>query len=270
VKCVYIALKYLAFIDGALTVELLFHHGLHPHECMILYETFVYTLWVGVGLAEVILQCHAWAIWGLSRYVLVYLITTDLMVIALSFLVLFHSFGAVHFVAPSPLPALRPCFPQKLTSSKGIYISYVCLIGVEINVLFLMLWKGYIEWRGSKIALVHILYRDGLMYISCMLAVSVVNLSFLTAQDGSMYWMLLSESQRIGHAILAARLVLNVRSCAERSQEGNLQTGDEEVMRTRQVRSGGVRGLSTIDFASWDGEEEEGVAVSLCSNQGEP
>ncbi|KLO07764.1 hypothetical protein SCHPADRAFT_635878 [Schizopora paradoxa] len=247
VKCVYIALKYLAFVDGTLTIYFLLQTDLQPKQCMSVYMTIVYVMWAGVLLAEVILQCHAWALWGLSRYVLVYLMVTDLLVVSLSFLVLFHSFGGIQFLSPSPLPMLRTCFPEKLTSGKAVYISYVCLITVESNILILMLWKGFVEWRGSKIALVHILYRDGMVYIFSMIVISVANLLFVTVQDGSMYWMLLSEAQRIGHAILAARLVLNVRSCAERSQEGNLQSGDEDVMRARQIISDVVRGVSTSE-----------------------
>jgi len=60
-------------------------------------------------------------------------------------------------------------------------------------------------------------------YIFLMLAISVANLLFYTAQNRSMYWMLLTETQRIGHAILVSRLVLNVRSCVERIGERNVR-----------------------------------------------
>lgn len=49
--------------------------------------------------------------------------------------------------------------------------------------------------------------------------------------------------QRIGHAILAARLVLNVRSCAERNCEGSLPAVDEGRMPQRLERE-------TIRFVS--------------------
>jgi len=41
---------------------------------------------------------------------------------------------------------------------------------------------------------------------------------FYTVQNRTMYWMLLVEPQRIVHAILAARLVLNMRLHADRSK----------------------------------------------------
>ncbi|KLO13711.1 hypothetical protein SCHPADRAFT_889817 [Schizopora paradoxa] len=52
-KCVYIGSKYLAFVDGALTLVLLLRPGLQPHSCGVLYKTALYVIWFGVLLAEV-------------------------------------------------------------------------------------------------------------------------------------------------------------------------------------------------------------------------
>jgi len=204
--------------------------GLFPRLVRRLLQKNVDILWVGVLLAEVILQWHAWAIWGLSRNVFVYLVITDVVIVTLSFLGLCRSFDGFQFV-PSPLPSIRSCVPENRFSGNAIYLNYVCLMVAEINVLVLLLWRGYVERCEGGIALVHILYRDGMVYIFCLLAVSGANLMFYTVQDESMYWMLLPEAQRIGHAILAARLVLNVRWCAQRRQEDKLGFENEDVIR---------------------------------------
>ncbi|KLO13712.1 hypothetical protein SCHPADRAFT_349560 [Schizopora paradoxa] len=63
-----------------------------------------------------------------------------------------------------------------------------------------------------------------MLYVFCLLALSAGNMVFLTVHSGSLYWMLITEAQRIGHTILASRLVLNMRSCADRSCEGSIPT----------------------------------------------
>jgi len=163
VKCVYLSSKYLAFVDAALTANLLLKHGLSSHECMSLYKTVVSLVWIGVVLAEVILQCHAWAISGLSRYVLGYLVVTDIIFFGLTLMSLVRSFEGFQFMAQSPISIIRPCFPKKTLPGNFIYIDYICIMVAETNVLIIMLWRGVVQWRGSGIALVHILYRDGMV-----------------------------------------------------------------------------------------------------------
>ncbi|KLO13701.1 hypothetical protein SCHPADRAFT_348868 [Schizopora paradoxa] len=151
-KCVYIGSKYLAFVDGALTVVLLLQPGLKPHSCSVLYKTVIYLIWFGVVLAEAIIQCHAWVIWGLSKY-------------DTSFTL-------------SPLPNIRPCLPDESSSQSWahIYITFLCIMVAEINVLVLMLWRKFMEFKylggGKRIALLQILYRDGMIYVFCLLALS--------------------------------------------------------------------------------------------------
>jgi len=100
-----------------------------------------------------------------------------------------------------------------------------------------------------------------MIYIVFVLSFSAANLLFYTVQDGTMYWMLLTEAQRIGHAILVSRLVLNVRSCAnvEFKEEAHFQSMNQFVHRPQQIDFEVIQEASTsaIDFAAW--EKTEGV-----------
>ncbi|KLO07765.1 hypothetical protein SCHPADRAFT_635555 [Schizopora paradoxa] len=252
VECVYVASKYLAFVDGALTVRLLLQPGIPPQECMRLYKTDVYFILVGGMLAEVILQCQAWAIWGLSSYVLAYLVVTDMVIVALAFYGVVGSFKGLQFVT-SLLPTIRPCFPEDLLSGHSVFIAYMSLIVAEVNVLALMLWKRYVEWRGNGVPLFQVLYRDGMVYLFCLFALSIGNVLFYTTQDKSLYWMLLPEMQRIGHAILAARLLLDVRACADRGYKSGLDLQSEDEISAESESQELERiGGSTIYFAAQD------------------
>jgi len=50
-KGVYLASKYLAFVDAALTAELLLKTGLSDNECMSMYKGMAFLVWVGIVLA---------------------------------------------------------------------------------------------------------------------------------------------------------------------------------------------------------------------------
>jgi len=245
VKSIYIASKYLAFVDGALVINILLRPGQSPDECMHYYTVMTYVLIAGMALSEVILLLRTWAIWALSRYVLVYLIVIDLAFTIVGFSRLHHSLGGFEFASSSPLPTIRPCFPEFLLSSNGIYIDYVCIMVAECNVLALTLWRGYMQWRGSDNTLINILYRDGIMYFACLFVISGVNVLFYTLQNRTLYWMLLVEPQRIAHAILAARLVLNVRWYAERTKGRDIDFDLDGLSLAAAPRK-----ASTINFGS--------------------
>ncbi|KLO13710.1 hypothetical protein SCHPADRAFT_349506 [Schizopora paradoxa] len=134
-----------------------------------------------------------------------------------------HSvFFASHFIflitvegtpfVSSALPNIRSCLPADAPQVENwahVYVMYLCISAAEINVLILMLWRGYFEYKsykhlGNRISLLQILYRDGIIYVFSMLALSASNLLFYTVHAGSLYWMLITEAQRIGHAIMAS------------------------------------------------------------------
>ncbi|KLO07756.1 hypothetical protein SCHPADRAFT_634829 [Schizopora paradoxa] len=210
-KYVYIASKYLAFVDSGLTLDILFRRGQSPEECFHKYTAITYVLIIGMVLAEIILLLRTWAIWALSRWILIYLVVIDSAFTIYGLSKLHHSLGGFQFARESPLPSLRPCFPEFLLHTNGIYIDYVCIMLAECNILALTLWRGIVQWRGCDNTLINIFYRDGIMYFVCLFVISGVNVLLYTTQNRTMDWMLLVEPQRIAHAILAARLVLNVR-----------------------------------------------------------
>jgi len=80
------------------------------------YRTLILFIFIGIILAGLLLIHRTWAIWGLSRYVLVYLVVSDLAIAVFSVSRLKYSFGRFEFhrstVTSAPHPALLPKEPR--------------------------------------------------------------------------------------------------------------------------------------------------------------
>ncbi|KLO07755.1 hypothetical protein SCHPADRAFT_634838 [Schizopora paradoxa] len=230
VSFIYIASKYLAFVDGALTIDLLLRPERSPDECLTVFRLMTYFVLSGMVLAEIILLLRTWAIWGLSRYILAYLIVIDVAVAIVSFSRLHRSQKELFFSSSSPIPVIRPCFPIFMNQGNNIYIDYVCVMMAEGNALGLTLWKGLVQWRGNRNTLFDVFIKDGVLYFICLFVVSGINVIFYTTQNRTMYWMLLTEPQRILHAVLAARLVINMRLYADRLKRQRSEKPESDTL----------------------------------------
>ncbi|KLO07763.1 hypothetical protein SCHPADRAFT_1001426 [Schizopora paradoxa] len=135
-KCIYIATKYLAFCDGLITFVYLFNTSLRPSNCDVLFGAIVYSMAVGVVIAETILVIRTWVAWGLSRYIFWYL---TLAVVAASaaavFIIQAHPEGKSPWPkhVPSPIPAVLNCVNDGPAGIKEQYLSFVCVIIFELN-----------------------------------------------------------------------------------------------------------------------------------------
>jgi len=229
IKCVYIASKYLAFVDGVLMLLFLFDTNLDHVTCFTLYSATTYVIIAGIVLAEIILLMRTCALWGLSRYILWYLILIDLAAVTVSVVKLRSSFhgNKLEFV-PSPIPTIRPCFPVfQDTVVDNIYVDFICVMAIELNVLILTFWRGFLHWKRSTNPLIYVFYRDGVVYLVCLVAISATNVVFFLTQNTNFYWNVMLEPQRIVHAILAAHMIINVRRLGDRDRSiGTSLSGD--------------------------------------------
>jgi len=228
IKCLYISSKYLAFVDGVLVLLFLFDTELQHTTCLTLYSATTYVILVGIVLAEIILLMRTCALWGLSRYILWYLVAIDFGAATLAIVKLRSTYhiDKLSFV-PSPIPTIRPCFAVFNDNVvDNVYIDFICVMAAELNVLLLTFWRGFVHWKRSTSPLINIFYRDGAVYLLSLLGISTVNVVFLVTQNSNFYWNMMLEPQRIVHAILSAHLILNVRKLGDRRSPGGSLSGD--------------------------------------------
>ncbi|KLO16822.1 hypothetical protein SCHPADRAFT_193679 [Schizopora paradoxa] len=236
VKIVYIASKYLAFLDGTSMLILFFNSSLSPSSCARLYSITTYFILAGIVFAEIILLVRTCALWGLSRYVLWYLIAFDVGSATLAIIKLRSSFqnNSIPF-APSPIPTVRRCFHVSNDKIDDAYIDFVCLVVAELNVLFLTLLRGVVHWRRSNSRLVHIFYRDGVLYLVSIPVISALNIAFFLSDNKNILFNMMLEPQRITHAVFASHLILNVRKLRSRNEGTGESRFDESTSASEPV-----------------------------------
>jgi len=226
-KFMYIASKYLAFLDGSLILLVYFDSNMGSSTCSTIYSATTYIIVAGVVLTEIILLLRTYALWGLSRYVLWYIAVFDIGCVILAVIKLRSSMNVnnVRYV-PSPIPTIRHCFPVFGDKRDEVYIDFMCVMAAELNVLLLTLWRGVRHWKRSGNQLVRIFYRDGVIYLVSLVVISSINVVINVIDDLNFYYNVMLESQRIAHAVLSAHLILNVRKLKERS---NNLPGDADL-----------------------------------------
>jgi len=114
--------------------------------------------------------------------------------------------------AQSPVPTLAPCVPEA-DGRVRIWLDFFFIAFFDCNIVVLTLWKAGAQWKSglTRHRLVSTLYRDGIGYFILMSMVSVTNVVLLNVEHDSVYFNLLILFQRVLHAILSSRIVINVR-----------------------------------------------------------
>jgi len=119
-----------------------------------------------------------------------------------------HSF---RFVA-SPAPKIIPCVPVADGTVKA-WLDFLFIAVFDCNVAVLTLLKALSQWREgvTRARLVQTLYRDGVMYFTVLSVISITNVALLKIKHDTVYFDFMVLLQRVFHAILSSRIIINVR-----------------------------------------------------------
>ncbi|KLO15028.1 hypothetical protein SCHPADRAFT_282963 [Schizopora paradoxa] len=209
-KCLYILSRYLAFVDLTLLLVYTFDSRLRPSQCLPLYKASAWFQVAGVIFAELILIVRTYAIYQRSRPMLCYLIALHLGLTLPSLNIINRSFAFISY-GPSPAPTIIPCVPT--IGDVRWWIPFMCIAIFDLNIVTLTLWKAVMDWRSgaTRTEFIITLYRDGFMYFAGMFATSLTNVILMKVMRQTPYFLLFVGWQRLLHALLSARLIINVR-----------------------------------------------------------
>jgi len=210
-KVMYIITRYCAFVDAFFILWYFFRSTLTPESCRNVYEVMMWTMTFGMIMAELVLIVRTYVLWGRGIRVLIYLSVIEAVAISVDVFELDQSLKSTTFV-PSPSPGGVPCVPT--LGINRMFIVYCIIMGVDLNLLCLTLYKGLYQWRRNSLPLIHILYRDGIVYLVALFLTSTANAVVIFKLFDSPYYYILFEPQRVLHAILASRLIINLREAA--------------------------------------------------------
>ncbi|KAG1805876.1 hypothetical protein EV424DRAFT_1429232 [Suillus variegatus] len=101
-------------------------------------------------------------------------------------------------------------------NGKGGAIQYGFLVIYELVLMILTIYKRFSFYKDARGRLVTILYRDGMIYMTCIIMASFANI-LLTAVAPTTYSDTLDAPQLVIHGVLASRILLNLRHESHRS-----------------------------------------------------
>jgi len=209
-KALYLASRYMAFIDVSLMLLYLFDSHLEPKICHRLYVTTTYFTLVGACTAELVLLIRIYAIWKQSMRILAFLTFISLTLFVTSILNLnIHNNIKTLIFLPSPVPIIIPCFLPK--AQIRAFVDFGCLVVMDLTILVLTTWGCFKIWKeNASSPLIVTFYRDGVLYFICLFAVSLANVVVFILGDPEQQGILV-ELQRVLHSVLSARIILNLR-----------------------------------------------------------
>ncbi|GJE98669.1 hypothetical protein PsYK624_149040 [Phanerochaete sordida] len=212
----YLCTRYMPFIDVSISLVYYLSPTISPKECLANYATGTWLLVVGFAIAELILVWRTYAIWDKSRKIMwgVGLVWAAMVLANVPILTIFTlslDFG------PQPLAAIPGC--NLVNASDIAFGSFFSVLLIEAVVVALTVYKGVQDVRRSSSTLVRTLYRDGVLYFVCLLAMSLGNVLVILAAPVE-YFDLLINLTRVLHAILCCRVILHLRQAALLSGTG--------------------------------------------------
>jgi len=167
---------------------------------------------ISIIAAEGLLIFRTFAFWQQSKKVLIWLLILAAICIA-------GSVGVTKVV-----DSLNPFAPGANTtgcvfeSGKASAIQYAFLILFELALIILTVYKRFHFYRDSQSRLVTTLYRDGLVYMACIIMASVANI-FVALFAPVSYTDIMDAPQLVIHGVLASRILFNLRQSRETDSE---------------------------------------------------
>ncbi|KLO07524.1 hypothetical protein SCHPADRAFT_644826 [Schizopora paradoxa] len=226
-KVLYLVQRYMVFIDPMLFIIYIMSPELSFPACKNLFSAFAGLAVCGNVITEIILSMRTYAIWGQSRLVL-------------GMLVIFNFALFVSRVAttrryldnlqpmPYPIKAVVACSPTRFESQMPVWITYAIVIVFELTIVTLTIYKALAtlecrlrpnssprQVRSSDFTTT--LYYDAISFFVILFLLSVAN-EVITADPKYFNLVsLLTETQRVIHAILSGKIILHLRKAARHS-----------------------------------------------------
>ncbi|RXW23630.1 hypothetical protein EST38_g2234 [Candolleomyces aberdarensis] len=115
-----------------------------------------------------------------------------------------------------PIPNIV-CMPAR-TDSKLLGGVFALLLGSVIIVMFIMMYIAFRKHRNFNSTLLSVFYRDGIFYFICLSALASANIVVNLAAPEGGFKFLLVQTEIDLHVILSTRMLLHLRSWAERDK----------------------------------------------------
>ncbi|KAG2152735.1 hypothetical protein DEU56DRAFT_513087 [Suillus clintonianus] len=200
--------RYVTFIGAAMTTFAAVADRSKYTSCSTFNSVSSASHMISIIAAEGLLIFRTFAFWQQSKKVLVWLLLLAAICIA-------GSVGVTKAVNslnhPAPGANTTGCVFESGNTSA---IQYGFLILFELVLIILNVYKRFHFYQDSRSRLVAILYRDGLVYMTCIIIASVANI-FIDVFAPAAYTNIMDGPQLVIHGVLASRILFNLRESRE-------------------------------------------------------
>jgi len=201
--------RYLPLIESLVVLAEALAPNPSSATCAALLHSRVWLYTIGLFIAELILVLRTTAIWGGRKMIGTSLFIADVACLGAFAYNTQKFIDSLVFFSPSPNTAtISGCIAS--AGSSRIWFSYLTLTIFETAVFLLTAFKAVYqkEWKGSP--LLQVIFSDGIAMYGCALVLSIISIlvvNFAPADASNAFHGL----HRVLHAILAERLVLNIK-----------------------------------------------------------
>jgi len=246
--------RYLPFVENIVTLVYISAHEPSNHACYVLWVFLGYVYTFGLFAADALLVARTYALWTHDKRVLAGLLFQYFGSLGAGIYIAAKLFSTVAF-SPNPfdVDVVPGCFLSQ--GNNILYIPYAILLGLETVIFILTGIRAYSTYQrelaigqGSS-SLYHTIYRDGLLFYFFILVTSIANIAIITGTSGETSYSL-TGIHRVLHAILAERLVLNIREAVDKGGVGGSGAPSGEWLAETaielNVRSSNSRGTDEV------------------------
>jgi len=208
-RLIFTVSRYILFLGTGLTAyRIPFNSSSAPCPSSLLTAAIVIHV-IGVIAAELLLILRTYALWLGDKRLLYGLFAYVTITICAAI--------AIDTSPTQFLPGGQPQLGCLLEASRNSAIVYAILLLYELVILTLIAYKSFGPSRGSRSSIVRIIYRDGIFYVLCIIAITLANV-IVTSWLPLEYSDLLNIPQIVLHSVLASRIMFNLRKSFHYSQ----------------------------------------------------
>ncbi|GJE93506.1 hypothetical protein PsYK624_096650 [Phanerochaete sordida] len=242
IKALFLLTRYSTFIDIIIVIWQFLRPHISEKECQFVYESTGWLLLSGIFIAEVILMIRTWAVYQQRRAIAIGLAIWTIVTWVPNMASLGIFLKSLRY---GPVPQAERDVPGSgcfvVSDSPIVFVCWALLMIFEAGILGMMIYKGtksYRIGRDSSSVIFKTVFRDGTVFYLYLFVLSTANVIVIVTAPADLA-NLLSLPERMIHAILTARIILNLREIGSKDRSG-WNTLSARVSDTGSTAIGGV------------------------------
>lgn len=208
--------RYLPFVASAIYHYYLFavESTLTDYEqCFLLYDAAMWLNAISICAANGLLILKTYAMWKCNRKILYGLLAFFSILLTVAFVL---EVKAGHLLSYGPPPSFGGTGCYQTTSADVLFVFFLTLVVTETVILILVLIQARVcsqQMTSAASGLLKSLYRDSIIYIICVMLVSIANV-VLMSTISARYNQLFDTFPAVMHSVLSSRIMFDIRQSA--------------------------------------------------------